>query len=162
MTVFFRPSCATCTGMLHDETHACCSDQRAARDRLQQEMQRVHQGQAQQDGCLEQLCRSPYLLSTTGLDATGLQDILHQPFCPAPILSADPGWQLPKVCSALSLMTPAPLSPAPLNCKCCRVTFLASTCQNANCHGAVGSCGGLASSLLMLWRQFRTPGCKLQ
>lgn len=61
------------------------------------------QEQAQQDGCMEELCHSPSLLAAAGLDAAGLQDILQQPFCPAPILSADPCWQLPRVCSVLAL-----------------------------------------------------------
>ena len=60
-------------------------------------------GRAQQNECMERLCHSPSLLSAAGLSADSLQDILQQPFCPAPILSADPRWHLPQVCSALCL-----------------------------------------------------------
>ncbi|KAK9832178.1 hypothetical protein WJX74_001843 [Apatococcus lobatus] len=72
-------------------------DEKAARARLQEELKEMSAGQARQDGCMEQLCHSSCLLAATGLDAASLQDILQQPFCPAPILSADPCWHLPKV-----------------------------------------------------------------
>ena len=61
-------------------------------------------GRAQQNECMERLCHSPSLLSAAGLSADSLQDILQQPFCPAPILSADPRWHPPPgmLCPLLS------------------------------------------------------------
>ena len=97
----------------------------------------MREGRAQQNACMERLCHSPSLLSAVGLTADSLQDILRQPFCPAPILSADPRWHLPQVCSALCLAhhgSPDPLPDvktelvlsrtAPGHCSLVELTFL--------------------------------------